>query len=76
MLNQPYDGLPPGFTQAPRVGPVVQLHVRTHRWSFTATFLGVFTSYEPLRLIDEALIDVQVTKLASYSVLPASSFLR
>lgn len=62
MLNQPYDGLPPGYTRTPTVGPVVQLYVRTRRWAYTATFLGVLDplrnpARSPLRLIDEALFD-------------------
>jgi len=41
MLNQPYDGKPPGFSKTPTVGPVVQLYVRTARFAYTAVFLGV-----------------------------------
>ncbi|EOD26049.1 hypothetical protein EMIHUDRAFT_229440 [Emiliania huxleyi CCMP1516] len=40
MLNQPYDGRPPGFTRTPTVGPVVQLSVRTRGWAYIGTFVG------------------------------------
>ena len=47
MLNQPYDGLPPGYTRTPRVGPVVQLYVRTKRWAYTLILSGVLTPHGP-----------------------------
>ena len=57
MLNQPYDGLPPGWTRTPRVGPVVQLYVRSKRWAYTAVFRGELPSGRPMRLLDELLFD-------------------
>ena len=57
MLNQPYDGKPPGFTRTPTVGPVVLYYVRTAAWAYTATFRGKWP--QPLRLLDEALFDAQ-----------------
>lgn len=56
LLNQPYDGLPPGYTRTRQVGPIVLLLVRTRRWAFTATLRGEL-SRPPLRLIDEQLFD-------------------
>ena len=53
-----YDGLPPGWTRTPKVGPVVQLYVRTRRWSYTVIFCGVLHSAQPLRIVDELLFDL------------------
>ena len=71
MLNSPYDGLPPGYTRTPRVGPVVQLYIRTRRWAYTAVLRGTLRPDHtapiggaksappaaPLQLIDELLFD-------------------
>ena len=82
MLNQPYDGLPPGWTRTPRVGPVVQLYVRTKRWAYTAVFLGQLRSGHALRLVDEYLFDTlsdpgETSNLAYFSAYaaPRATFL-
>ena len=60
MLNQPYDGLPPGYTRTPTVGDVVQLYIRTRRWAYTLILSGVLPARgTPLRIMDEALYDAE-----------------
>ena len=84
MLNQPYDGLPPGYTTTPRVGPIVHLRLRSKRWAFTATFRGALLAKEnapkaaPLRLVDEALFDMQADpfEAANLAYYPAFATVR
>ena len=82
MLNQPYDGLPPGYTRTPKVGPVVQLSIRTRRWACIATFAGELRSSPAgrptLRIIDDALFDVSVDpgETANLAYYPAHAHAR
>ena len=82
MLNQPYDGLPPGYTRTPKVGAVVQLSIRTRRWACIATLTGELRSsgaHRPtLRIIDDALFDVSVdpAETANLAYFPAHAHTR